>query len=107
MRYWRGTLIGACLVLGGCSVFDPPVGYICRSTIYPRLGTSYEEFLAEVNQCLLRPEPITSPGNVMIYTIPGDKDTLYWFKNGQLTKVTRRNPDDYNAWSRPVNAPRP
>ena len=90
---------GVALALGGCAGFDP-IGF---GVLNPPPGLTFLEFRRATSEALLGyPEPITSPGEVMIYNLPGDRETLYWFEDGRFIKKTRRDPNDQAAWTRPI-----
>jgi hypothetical protein len=103
MRLTNVMIIGWILAISGCSVFPPPVGVPCQiSTLQPSV-TLYDEFRSElVSQCHLYPQAITSPGKDMIYIVPREGDTLFWFTDNRLVKITKRNPDLPNAWTKPI-----
>ena len=83
--------VGVALALGGCARFDP-IGF---GVLNPPPGLTFVEFRRATSEALLGyPQPITSPGEVMIYNLPGDRETLYWFEDGRFVKKTRRDPND-------------
>lgn len=103
MRHATGPILLSILSLGGCSVFDPPVGVPCAiGPLQPSI-TTFDEFRNELlNNCQVQPQAITSPGKSMIYIAPKNGDTLFWFTNGRLTKITQRDPDAPNASTHPI-----
>jgi hypothetical protein len=105
MRLGNSVLIGLVLAVGGCSVFPPPVGMPCQiPTLQPSVTLYYEFRENLVIQCHVYPQAITSPGNEMIYIVPKEGDTLFWFTNGRLTKITRRDPDSPNVWTKQIKS---
>ena len=91
--------VGVALALGSCARFDP-LGF---GVLNPPPGLTFLEFRRATSEALLGyPDAITSPGEVMIYNLPGNRETLYWFEDGRFVKKTRRDPEDPNAWTRPI-----
>jgi hypothetical protein len=103
MRLKNLFLMGCILAVSGCSVFPPPVGVPCQIPTLQRSVTLFNEFRDNlVSQCHVFPQAITSPGKDMIYIVPKEGDTLFWFTNGRLTKITQRDPDSPNVWTKPI-----
>lgn len=104
MLYRNSIAVGCFLALSGCSVFPPPLGVPCPIGSLQPSVTTFAEFTDKLNYCRIEPQAITSPSKEMIYIVPNEGDILYWFKDGRLTKITRRDPDNYNAWTNPIKA---
>ena len=93
--------VGVALALGSCARFDP-LGF---GVLNPPPGLTFVEFQRATSKSLLGyPQAVTSPGIIMIYNLPGNREALYWFENGRFVKKTRRDPEDPNAWTRPISS---